>query len=49
MAKHMTWDEAMEAAEELMKEFERIDRERFERENPVIGTFDIETGAVISN
>ena len=38
---NLKWDEAMAAAEDLLKMYEKIDRECFEREQDVIETFAI--------
>ena len=47
MTEHMTKEEAMKAAEQLLKMFEKIDRECFEREQDTITTLNIETGEII--
>lgn len=47
MAKHMTKEEATKAAEQLLKMFEKIDRECFKREQDTITTINIETGEII--
>lgn len=41
MAKHMSKEEAMKAAEELMAIFGQIDKECFEREQHKVETFEI--------
>lgn len=45
--KHISEAEAMKAAEDLLKMFDKIDRECFEREQDQIVSLDINTGKII--
>lgn len=47
MAKHMSYEDGLNAADELLKMFAKIDRECLEREQDTMVSVNLETGEII--